>query len=45
MTRPIRAQEEADAWVAELKEWVANRPGVDHFVDDSRESIYQGRGE
>jgi plasmid stability protein len=25
--------------------WIAGRQGVDHFVDDSRDSIYEGRGE
>ncbi|MBV9123661.1 MAG: hypothetical protein JO112_09920 [Planctomycetes bacterium] len=32
-------------WVKALREWAENHPRVDHFVDDSRESIYAGRGE
>lgn len=39
-SRPSRSQriEAFDAWVA------SHKP-VGHFVDDSRESIYEGRGE
>ena len=32
-------------WSKALREWAASHPRVDHFVDDSRESIYEGRGE
>jgi hypothetical protein len=28
-----------------IREWAASHPRVEHFVDDSRESIYAGRGE
>jgi hypothetical protein len=28
-----------------IREWAARHPRVEHFVDDSRESIYSGRGE
>ena len=31
-------------WSKALREWAASHPRVDHFVDDSRESIYAGRG-
>lgn len=34
-----------DQWVAEFNRWVASHKSVGHFVDDSRESIYAGRGE
>jgi predicted DNA-binding antitoxin AbrB/MazE fold protein len=34
-----------EEWVKALREWAASHPRVDHFVDDSRESIYAGRGE
>jgi len=34
-----------DQWVAEFDAWVASHKPVGHFVDDSRESIYAGRGE
>jgi hypothetical protein len=29
-------------WLKHLREWVDSRPAVTHFVDDSRESIYDG---
>ena len=32
-------------WEAEFNVWVSGRRVVSHFVDDSRESIYEGRGE
>jgi hypothetical protein len=32
-------------WSKAFREWVASHRPVDHFVDDSRESIYAGRGE
>jgi phenylpyruvate tautomerase PptA (4-oxalocrotonate tautomerase family) len=35
----------AEEWIARMKAWAARHPRVDHFVDDSRESIYAGRGE
>ncbi len=31
-----------DDWIARLREWSAGHPPVGHFVDDSRESIYDG---
>jgi predicted DNA-binding antitoxin AbrB/MazE fold protein len=34
-----------EEWVRALREWAASHPRVDHFADDSRESIYAGRGE
>jgi predicted transcriptional regulator len=34
-----------DEWRAEFEAWVAGHPPVEHEVDDSRESIYRGRGE
>lgn len=30
---------------AEFRAWAASHVPVTHFVDDSRESIYEGRGE
>jgi hypothetical protein len=30
---------------AEWRAWAESHPRGDHFVDDSRESIYAGRGE
>jgi hypothetical protein len=32
-------------WIVELDAWVASHRQLDHHVDDSRESIYAGRGE
>ena len=34
-----------EQWAAEFKAWIASHKPVSHFVDDSRESIYAGRGE
>ncbi len=28
-----------------IREWAESHPRVDHFVDDSHETIYAGRGE
>jgi hypothetical protein len=32
-------------WKPAFDAWVGGRPAAGHFVDDSRESIYSGRGE
>ncbi len=37
-------QKDHTAWMAELRNWSIDHPGGTHFVDDSRESIYEGRG-
>jgi hypothetical protein len=34
-----------EEWSKAFREWVSSHPTVSHFVDDSRESIYEGRGE
>ena len=34
-----------EQWSAELHAWAASHAHITHFVDDSRESIYAGRGE
>lgn len=34
-----------EQWAAEFKAWVESHKPVTHFVDDSRESTYAGRGE
>jgi hypothetical protein len=31
-------------WIARLNAWAANHKPLVHFVDDSRESIYEDRG-
>jgi hypothetical protein len=35
----------AEQWVAEWRAWVESRPIRPVIADDSRESIYEGRGE
>ncbi len=35
----------ANQWVRDLHAWAAGHPAVGRIVDDSRESIYEGRGE
>jgi Arc/MetJ-type ribon-helix-helix transcriptional regulator len=47
---PQAAQEDAptlstEEWKCRLRNWIARHPARDHFVDVSRESIYNGRGE
>jgi Arc/MetJ-type ribon-helix-helix transcriptional regulator len=42
---PTNAQNMAGDWGRRLKEWSESHPQVTHVVDDSRESIYEGRGE
>jgi hypothetical protein len=34
-----------DAWVADMRNWSATHLPPGHTLDDSRESIYEGRGE
>ena len=38
------APEDHEKWMAEVKAWSNDHPGSTHFVDDSRESIYEGHG-
>lgn len=46
---PPRSQdatrESTEAWIARVRAWSERHPAVEGFVDDSRESIYEGRGE
>ena len=42
-TKPITRNHEE--WKKKLQAWIDLHPVVTHFVDDSRESIYAGRGE
>jgi hypothetical protein len=44
-TEPNRTSRSAEQWVAEWRAWIASHAPVTHFVDDSREAIYEGRGE
>lgn len=42
---PAAKAELSDAeWQASFAAWLASRKPVNHFVDDSRESIYADRG-
>lgn len=34
-----------EEWIAALHRWSDSHSDTGHFVDDSRESIYEGRGE
>jgi hypothetical protein len=34
-----------EEWVKSFRRWVESHRDVPHPVDDSRESIYEGRGE
>lgn len=42
---PFQTKEEADAWVARFRAWTAAQPSKATVIDDSRETIYGGRGE
>jgi predicted transcriptional regulator len=43
---PASVERSRDAWLAELRTWVSSHPvSQAKTVDDSRESIYAGRGE
>lgn len=37
--------ETAEEWIARLRAWCERQPRLDVIADDSRESIYEGRGE
>jgi hypothetical protein len=37
--------ESAHQWCQRLRAWAANHPTLPFVADDSRESIYEGRGE
>lgn len=43
-SRPA-AQASAAKFERRLEAWTALHPVLDHAIDDSRESIYEGRGE
>jgi hypothetical protein len=42
-TRPAALS--ADDWVVQFRAWVASHERLPVLADDSRESIYEGRGE
>jgi len=35
----------AEQWIAEFRAWIASHPRLPYEADDSREGIYEGRGE
>lgn len=35
--------DDAKQWIRRFRDWAASHPPVNHFVDDSRESIYPDR--
>jgi accessory colonization factor AcfC len=39
------AQPSIDNWISQWRQWAASHPQRDVRLDDSRESIYEGRGE
>ena len=44
--RPSSARQiSVKEWIKRFDAWVASHPSRNQFVDDSRESIYEGRGE
>ncbi len=44
--KPVRQRRMShEAFARRLDEWIALHPVLDHAIDDSRESIYEGRGE
>jgi hypothetical protein len=45
VTHPDPADMPYEQWVAAFKAWIGSHKAVGHYVDDSRESIYEGRGE
>lgn len=42
---PLYQSATPEEWVDAFREWAASHPLLQVIVDDSRESIYQGRGE
>jgi hypothetical protein len=40
-----KPKQSAEEWAQEFRELAASHPRTNHFVDDSRESIYSGRDE
>lgn len=43
--RRPHSQRSPEEFARKLDEWTALHPVLDHEIDDSRESIYEGRGE
>ena len=43
--QPLHQSATPEEWVRAFREWAASHPALTTIADDSRESIYQGRGE
>lgn len=43
--QPLYQSATPEEWVRAFREWAASHPALPAIADDSRESIYQGRGE
>ena len=43
--QPLYQSATPEEWVRAFREWAASHPTPPAIADDSRESIYQGRGE
>jgi hypothetical protein len=43
--QPSKPKLSGEEWAQAFRELAASHPRTTHFVDDSRESIYEGRGE
>lgn len=43
--KPQATPKDHRAWLERVRAWSESHPEVKHFVDDSRERIYEGRGE
>lgn len=42
---PMTEELAAEEWISDVRSWVEGRRKLDREADDSRESIYAGRGE
>jgi hypothetical protein len=45
LSSPSAALLSADEWIADIRSWAESHRRLPHDADDSRESIYAGRGE
>lgn len=45
MAKPFYERATPEEWVKAFREWAASHPALPVIADDSRESIYEGRGE
>jgi hypothetical protein len=43
--QPLYQSVPPEEWVHAFRDWAASHPALSVVADDSRESIYQGRGE